>query len=82
MMDIRAPKQLLQEKKNHPTHSSRNRTFVVSPVINGHRMVTFRFLAPKAGEVLLKGSFLSGDDNPPQQPRGKRTIDKGSRIVG
>ncbi len=43
---------------DHPTHSSRNRTFVISPVINSDRTVIFRCLAPQAREVLLQGSKL------------------------
>ncbi len=38
-----------------PTNFSRNRTYVVSPVINEDRTVTFRFAAPEAGEVQLHG---------------------------
>lgn len=44
---------------NHPTHSSRNRVFIVSPVIHDDRKVTFLCAAPKAGVVVLEGSFLT-----------------------
>lgn len=43
----------------HPTHRSRHRTYVVSPLINGDRSVTFRCLAPQARAVLLKAGFLT-----------------------
>lgn len=44
---------------NHPTHRSRNRTYVVSPAINSDQTVTFRCLAPKAREVMLNAGFLT-----------------------
>ena len=37
------------------TNFSRDRTYVVSPVVNPGRTVTFRFAAPNAGEVQLHG---------------------------
>jgi len=38
-----------------PTNFSRDRTYLVSPVVNADRTVTFRFAAPKADEVQLHG---------------------------
>ena len=53
---------------NHPTHRSRNRTYVVSPVINSDQTVIFRCLAPKARQVLLKAAFLK--EPTPLEPGG------------
>lgn len=38
-----------------PTNFSRDRTYVISPVVNKDRSVTFRFASPKARDVQLHG---------------------------
>jgi enterochelin esterase-like enzyme len=56
-----------------PTNFSRNRTYVVSPVVNKDRTVTFRFAAPNASELQLHGlsSSARGEFIDPPKPMSK-----------
>ncbi len=49
------------------------KTFVVSPEVHGDRKVTFRIVAPKASEVIVRGDWMTGRE-PARLEKGENNV--------